>query len=53
MMRKGYDPNKKVTLREITGAFIDYTTTVDLTRSEYLLINNVFDVVIKKLGGDE
>ena len=50
--RKKYDPNKKVKLSEITGAFIDYTTTVDLTRSEYLLVHNVFDVVMKKLNGD-
>lgn len=53
MIEKGYDATKKVTLMEITGAFIEYTTSVDLTRSEYLLIQNVFDVVLQKLeGGD-
>ena len=52
MIEKRYDANKKVTLSEITGAFISYTTTVDLTRSEYLLIRNVFDVVMEKLKGD-
>lgn len=52
MNEKQYNPNKKVTLSEITGAFIDYTTTVDLTRSEYLLVHNVFEVVMDKLNGD-
>ena len=35
---------------EITGAFISYTTTTDLTRSEYLLIQNVYEVLIEKLN---
>ena len=53
MAKKGYDTTKKVTLLAVTNAFIEYTTSVDLTRSEYLLIQNVFDVVLQKLrGGD-
>lgn len=50
MIEKGYGATKKVTLMEITGAFIEYTTSVDLTRSEYLLIRNVYDFVIEKLN---
>ena len=54
MTEKRYDPHKKVKLSEITGAFINYTTTADLTKSEYLLIQNVYNVVMEKLndGGD-
>ena len=50
MNKKRYDPHKKVTLMEINGAFISYTTTTDLTRSEYLLIQNVYEVLIEKLN---
>lgn len=50
MTEKRYDSNKKVALFEITGAFISYTTTVDLTRSEYLLVQNVYGVVMEKLN---
>ena len=50
MAEKGYDPTKKVTLLAVTNAFIEYTTSVDLTRSEYLLIQNVYDFVIEKLN---
>ncbi|WP_296885118.1 hypothetical protein [uncultured Methanobrevibacter sp.] len=53
MTEKRYNPHKKVTLMEITGAFISYTTTVDLTRSEYLLIHNVYEVVMKKLNEED
>ena len=50
MIEKGYDTTKKVTLMEITGAFIEYTTSVDLTRFEYLLVQNVYGVVMEKLN---
>lgn len=50
MTEKRYDAHKKVTLMEITGAFISYTTTVDLTRSEYLLVHNVYEVLMEKLN---
>ena len=50
MTEKRYDSNKKVALFEITGAFISYTTTVDLTRSEYLLVQNVYEVLMEKLN---
>lgn len=50
MTEKRYDATKKVTLMEITGAFIEYTTSVDLTRSEYLLVQNVYGVVMEKLN---
>lgn len=50
MIEKKYNGQKKVTLMEITGAFIEYTTSVDLTRSEYLLVQNVYDVVMEKLN---
>ena len=53
MTKKGYDPNKKVTLFDITGAFLDYTTTNELTKSEYLLIKNAYDVIITQLGESE
>ena len=54
MTEKRYDPHKKVKLSEITGAFINYTTTTDLTKSEYLLIQNVYNVVMEKLNdGDD
>ena len=52
MTEKRYNPNKKVTLQDVTSAFLHYTTSIDLTRSEYLLVHNVFDVVIEKLNGD-
>lgn len=51
-MNERYDIYKKVTLIEITDAFIDYVTNVDLTRSEYLLIQNVYKNVINKLNSD-
>ena len=54
MTEKRYDPHKKVKLSEITGAFISYVTTMDLTRSEYLLVYNVYDVIMEKLNdGDD
>lgn len=52
MTEKRYDAYKKVELMKITGAFISYITTVDLTRSEYLLIQNVHESVIEKLNND-
>lgn len=53
MIEKRYDAHKKVTLMAITDAFIDYVTTVDLTRSEYLLIENVYESVIEKLNNGD
>ena len=52
-MNKKYDPYKKVKLSEITGAFINYTTTMDLTISEYLLIQNVYYVIMEKLNNGD
>lgn len=50
MIEKKYNGQKKVTLIEVAGAFINYTTTINLTRSEYLLVQNVYDFVIEKLN---
>ena len=50
MIEKKYNGQKKVTLIEVTGAFINYTTTINLTRSEYLLVQNVYDFVMEKLN---
>ena len=49
MTKKRYDSHKKVELSEVTGAFINYVTTMNLTKSEYLLIQNVYEVIIEKL----
>lgn len=50
MIEKKYNGQKKVTLIEVTGAFINYTTNINLTRSEYLLVQNVYDFVVEKLN---
>ena len=50
LIEKKYNGQKKVTLIEVAGAFINYTTTINLTRSEYLLVQNVYDFVIEKLN---
>lgn len=53
MTEKRYDAHKKVTLMEITGAFISYTTSINLTRSEYLLVQNVYEFVMEKLNSGD
>lgn len=50
MIEKRYDATKKVTLMAVTNAFIEYTTSIDLTRSEYLLVQNVYEVLMEKLN---
>lgn len=50
MIEKKYNGQKKVILIEVAGAFINYTTTINLTRSEYLLVQNVYDFVMEKLN---
>ena len=53
MIEKRYDAHKKVKLIEITGAFISYTTSIDLTRSEYLLVQNVYEFLMEKLNNGD
>lgn len=50
MIEKKYNGQKKVTLIEVAGAFINYTMNTNLTRSEYLLAQNVYDFVMEKLN---
>ena len=52
-MKKKYNPNKKVELIDVTNAFIDYVTDMNLTTLEYLIVKHVYDNVITKLGEKE
>ena len=48
-MTDGYNPTKKVRLGDINKAFVKYITEVELTRTEYLFLSNIYDVLMREL----
>lgn len=48
-MTDGYNSFKKVRLMDINRAFVKYITEIELTRTEYLFVANIYDVLMKEL----